>query len=41
MEKILEIFHKIKINVPFLDAIQQVSSYAKFLEDMCTKKEKD
>ena len=29
-----------KINVPLLDAIQQVSSYAKFLKDMCTKKRK-
>ena len=29
-----------KINVPLLDAIQQVPSYAKFLKDMCTKKRK-
>ena len=29
-----------KINVPLLDAIQQVPSYTKFLKDMCTKKRK-
>ena len=28
------------INVSLLDAIQQVSSYVKFLKDMCTKKRK-
>jgi len=26
--------------IPLLDAIQQVSSYAKFFKDMCTKKRK-
>ena len=31
---------QVKINVPFLDAIQQVPSYVKFLKDMCTKKRK-
>ena len=40
MEKILEIFNQVKLNVPFLDAIQQVPTYAKFLKDMCTKKRK-
>ena len=40
MDKIIEIFHQVKINVPHLDAIQQVPSYAKFLKDMCTKKRK-
>jgi len=40
MEKIREIFNQVKINVPLLDAIQQVPSYAKFLKDMCTKKKK-
>ena len=33
-------FNQVQINVPLLDAIQQVPSYAKFLKDMCTKKEK-
>ena len=36
MEKILEIFNQ--LNVPLLNAIQQVPPYAKFLKDMCTKK---
>ena len=40
VEKIIEISNKVNINVPLLDAIQQVSSYAKFLKDMCTKKRK-
>ena len=38
MEKILEIFKQVKVNVPLLDAIEQVPSYAKFLKDLCTKK---
>ena len=40
MEKILEVFNQVRLNIPLLDAIQQVSSYAKFLKDMCTKKRK-
>ena len=40
MEKILEMFNQVKLNVPLLDAIQQVPAYAKFLKDMCTKKKK-
>ena len=40
MEKILEIFNQVKLNVPLLDAIQQVSTYVKFLKDICTKKRK-
>jgi len=40
MDKIIEIFNQVKINVPLLDAIQQISSYIKFLKDMCTKKRK-
>jgi len=40
MEKILELFNQVKINVPLLETFQQVSSYAKFLKDMCTKKRK-
>ena len=40
MEKVLEIFNLVKLNVPLLDSIQQVPAYAKFLEDMCTKKRK-
>jgi len=40
MEKIREMFNQVQINVPLLDAIQQVPSYVKFLKDMCTKKRK-
>ena len=29
-----------KINIPLLDAIKQVPSYAKFLKDLCTVKRK-
>jgi len=38
MEKILEVFKQVKVNIPLLDKIQQVSSYAKFLKDLCTHK---
>ena len=40
MEKILKMFTQVKLNVPLLDAIQQVPAYSKFLKDMCTKKRK-
>ena len=40
IEKILEMFNHVKLNVPLLDAIQQVPAYVKFLMDMCTKKRK-
>jgi len=29
----MEIFKQVKVNVPFLDVIEQVSFYAKFLKD--------
>jgi len=38
MEKILDMFKQVKINIPLLDAIQQVPAYAKFLKDLCTMK---
>ena len=37
-EGILEVFKNVHINIPFLDAIQQVPSYAKFLKDLITIK---
>ena len=40
MEKILKMFNQVKLNVSLLDAIQQVSAYAKFLKNMCAKKRK-
>ena len=38
IEEMLETFKQVKINLPLLDAIRQVPSYAKFLKDMCTLK---
>jgi len=34
----MDIFKQIKVNVPLLEAIKQIPSYAKFLKDLCTKK---
>ena len=33
-EDILEVFKQVHINIPFLDAIQQVPSYGKFFKDL-------
>ena len=38
--EIFEVFKQVKINIPLLDAIKQVPSYAKFLKDLCTVKRK-
>jgi hypothetical protein len=38
--EILEVFKKVQINIPFLDAIQQVPSFAKFLKDFVIIKRK-
>ncbi|KAG6721654.1 hypothetical protein I3842_03G122900 [Carya illinoinensis] len=38
--EILEIFKQVRINIPLLDAIQQIPTYAKFLKDLCTVKRK-
>ncbi|CAN6547638.1 unnamed protein product [Malus baccata var. baccata] len=35
---ILETFRKIQVNIPLLDAIKQVSRYAKFLKELCTNR---
>ncbi|KAM7484084.1 hypothetical protein LguiA_000093 [Lonicera macranthoides] len=37
-EEILEVFKQVQINIPLLDAIKQVPSYAKFLKDLVTQK---
>jgi len=37
-DDILEVFKQVEINIPFLDAIQQVPSYAKFLKHLVTIK---
>ena len=35
---ILEVLRQVKVNIPLLDIIKQVSAYAKFLKDLCTIK---
>ena len=37
---VMETFRKVDINIPLLDAIQQIPRYAKFLKDLCTNKRK-
>jgi hypothetical protein len=37
---IFEILRKVEINIPLLDEIKQIPSYAKFLKDFCTNKRK-
>ena len=39
-EDILEVFKQVHINIPFLDATQQIPLYAKFLKDLITVKRK-
>jgi hypothetical protein len=39
-EDILEVFKQVQINIPFLDTIQQIPSYAKFLKDLIIVKRK-
>ena len=38
--KIYELFKQAKVNIPLLDAIKQIPSYTKSLEDLCTVKRK-
>ncbi|XP_071740536.1 uncharacterized protein [Rutidosis leptorrhynchoides] len=35
-----EIFKQVKINIPLIDAIKQIPTYAKFLKDLCVQKRK-
>ncbi|KAD4386230.1 hypothetical protein E3N88_26399 [Mikania micrantha] len=37
-DEMWEVFKQVKINLPLLDAIKQVPSYAKYLKDLCTQK---
>ena len=37
-KSILDTFRKVQVNIPLLDAIQQVPKCAKFLKDLCTNK---
>ena len=36
--EILEVLRQVKVNIPLLDMIKQVLTYAKFLKDLCTVK---
>ncbi|XP_062080847.1 uncharacterized protein LOC133785642 [Humulus lupulus] len=38
--KFLEIFKKININIPFVDALEKMSSYVKFIKEVMSKKRK-
>ena len=38
--EIYELFKQVKVNIPLLDAIKQIPSYAKFFKDLCTVKRK-
>ena len=37
-KEILEVFKKVELNIPLLDAIEQIPKYAKFLKELCTTK---
>ena len=39
-KEILETFCKVQVNTPLLDAIKQLTSYAKFSKELCTTKYK-
>ena len=36
--EILEVLRQVKVNIPLLDMIKQVPTYAKILKDLCTVK---
>ncbi|XP_015945577.1 uncharacterized protein LOC107470680 [Arachis duranensis] len=36
----LQVFKKVEVIIPLLDAIQQISKYVKFLKDLCTHKDR-
>ncbi|XP_076943428.1 uncharacterized protein LOC143613665, partial [Bidens hawaiensis] len=38
--EIMEMFRKVEVNIPLLDAIKQVPRYSKFLKELCTSKKK-
>ena len=38
MDKIFDVFKQVQVNIPLLDIISQVPTYAKFLKDLCTQK---
>ncbi|CAJ2661899.1 unnamed protein product [Trifolium pratense] len=38
--EILDVFKKVEVNIPLLEAIKQIPKYAKLLKEMCTNKRK-
>ena len=38
--EIYKLFKQVKLNIPLLDAIKHIRSYAKFMKDLCTVKRK-
>jgi hypothetical protein len=38
--EILDIFKKVQINIPLLDAVKQIPKYAKFLKGLCINKKR-
>ena len=36
--EILEVLRQVKVNIPLLDMIKQVPTYARFLKDLCIVK---
>ena len=38
LTEMLEVLWQVKVNIPLLDMIKQVPTYAKFLKDLCTVK---
>ena len=40
LSKFLEIFKKIHINIPFVDALEQMPNYVKFMKDVMSKKKR-
>ncbi|CAM8982361.1 unnamed protein product [Rhodiola kirilowii] len=39
-EDVFELFSKVKINIPLLEAIKQIARYAKFLKELCINRRK-
>ncbi|CAM8994084.1 unnamed protein product [Rhodiola kirilowii] len=40
-EDVFELFSKVEINIPLLEAIKQIPRYAKFLKDLCTNRRRN
>ncbi|CAM8902327.1 unnamed protein product [Rhodiola kirilowii] len=40
-EDVFELFSKVKINIPLLEAIKQIPRYAKFLNELCTNRRRN